>query len=241
MVNVWIFWLTQQNATVDMLQSLYYRFGLVPAEYTLGVDLTNDGLPYWLTLGSSLFLQAGVMHLVGNLIYLGWFGAHVERQLGSTACMLIFGLSGLAGNALHVMAQPYSTVPCIGSSGAIFGLIGAAWLLYPWQASWSSLTPGQRLYHLGSVLLVGVWLGHQGLLSAVSTIPHGVATMAHWGGLAAGCLITGLLLSCRRIPAPETADSYAMIKPHAFRFYVKAHVPDHAVIARPSTPVDAGL
>ncbi|HEY2596397.1 MAG TPA: rhomboid family intramembrane serine protease, partial [Chloroflexota bacterium] len=110
-----------QGADID---AFVLRWGVVPAD-------VRDGPAAAITLLTSTFLHAGWVHLIANMVYLAVFGLPVERRLGATRFVALYLLSGLIGSLTYVVAQPLSTAPAIGSSGAIAGVIAANLVLFP--------------------------------------------------------------------------------------------------------------
>jgi membrane associated rhomboid family serine protease len=173
----------------DGLDAFVRRWGLVPA------DAVEPAA--YVTLLTSTFLHAGWLHMLSNMVYLAVFGPTVERRLGGARFALLYIVSGLAGSLAYVLAQPASTMPAVGASGAIAGLIAAHLVLYP-GATIGSLAPMLFLHVVDStptLVLLLVWLATQ-LLSGVAsltTTTAGVAWWAHAGGFASGLALATLL------------------------------------------------
>jgi membrane associated rhomboid family serine protease len=177
------------GANLDLLMR---RWGLVPQ------DLAVDGVAALVTLISSLFLHAGWLHLLLNLVYLAVFGPPVERRLGPGRFAVVYLLSGMVGSLAYVLNQPTSTVPAVGASGAIAGLIAAHVAL--------QLQPGAILGQLNHVLFLRVagnaptlillvaWMAAQ-LLSGAASLgaDTGIAWWAHVGGFATGLTLAPLI------------------------------------------------
>ncbi|MBI4177912.1 rhomboid family intramembrane serine protease [bacterium] len=176
----------------EMLWGFYAQFAVVPAEIT-GVG----GAGAYGTLISSMFLHGGVMHLAGNMLYLWIFGNNIEDTLGRARFIAFYVLSGAAASAAHILTNPDSTVPCIGASGAISGVLGAYLLLFP-RARVLALVPlgiYTRMMRVPAWLLLLVWFGMQ-LASGWSTAggdEGGVAWWAHIGGFIAGMALLPML------------------------------------------------
>ena len=171
------------------------RWGLVPADI-------GDAPGAWITLLTSLFLHAGWLHLGSNLLYLAVFGPPVERRLGGVRFAVVFLASGVMGNVVHLLVQPTSTVPAIGASGAISGLIAAHLVLFP-GATLGSLAPVLFLHVVEStpvLFLLLVWLAAQLFLGVASlTSNTSVAWWAHVGGFLTGLAFASLLKGRRRL------------------------------------------
>ena len=158
--------------------ALLRRWGLVPAD-VLGSPAA------WVTLVTSLFLHAGWLHLLSNVVYLGVFGWSVERRLGWLPYLGIYVASGVLGGLAYVAAQPGSDAPAVGASGAIAGLIAANLVLVVHRAAWPSLP---------ALVLLLVWLLTQ-LFSGVASITTATSSAwwAHLGGFGTGLALTRVL------------------------------------------------
>jgi rhomboid family protein len=176
------------------VESLVRRWGLVPADLA-------DSPAVLVTLLTGTFLHAGWLHLLSNLLYLAVFGAPVERKVGSLRFGLLYTASALGGSLAHVLAQPLSTQPAVGASGAVAGIIAAHLVLFP-NATLGSVSPVLFLpviENLPVLPLLLVWLGAQvlaGLASLTSTTD--VAWSAHLGGFVLG-LAMAFMLRGRRV------------------------------------------
>jgi membrane associated rhomboid family serine protease len=175
-----------QGADID---AFVLRWGLVPAD-------VRDGPAAAITLLTSTFLHTGWVHLVANMIYLAVFGPPVERRLGVTRFVALYVVCGLVGSLTYVLVQPLSTLPAVGSSGAIAGVIAANLVLFP-GATLGSLAPVLFLHVVEStptLLLLLVWLATQVFSSVASlTTTTGIAWWAHLGGFASGLVLAPVL------------------------------------------------
>jgi membrane associated rhomboid family serine protease len=172
------------------LDGFIRRWGLVPSDMSAGSPAAV------VTLLTSMFLHAGWLHLIMNLIYLVVFGGAVEQRLGASRFMLVYLASGLAGSLVYLLAQPNSDVPAIGASGAIAGLIAAHLRLFP-GATIGSVAPVlffQRAESMPALLLLLVWVVAQ-LFSGVASITSttGLAWSAHAGGFVTGLVLASFL------------------------------------------------
>jgi membrane associated rhomboid family serine protease len=143
-----------------------------------------------------MFLHGGLMHLGGNMLYLWIFGNNVEDAMGHARYLIFYLVAGGAAAFAQAIAEPDTTIPMVGASGAISGVLGAYVLIYP-RARITVLIPlGVILYptKISSVFVVGFWFVLQ-LISAAMAEPGapGVAWLAHVGGFVAGALLTPLL------------------------------------------------
>jgi len=157
----------------------------------------------FLTLFSSMFMHAGWVHLGGNMLYLWIFGDNVEDRFGHIIFIIFYLLCGLAATFAQLAFSTGSTVPNLGASGAIAGVLGAYILLFP-QGKVKVLQ-GQRVVQMSALIVIGFWIVLQffsGIGSIASTAETGgVAYMAHIGGFVAGFVLTFLLRGRRRVQA----------------------------------------
>jgi rhomboid family protein len=167
------------------------RWGLVPADV-----LSSPAA--WITLVTSLFLHAGWLHLLFNVLYLAVFGMGVERLLGTLRFGLLYLISGLSGGLAYVAAQSAAEAPAVGASGAIAGVIAASLVLQPRVALGAVFGYLPTSASLPTLVLLIVWLLSQ-LLSGVASIAAttGIAWWAHLGGFLAGLVVTSTLRSGR--------------------------------------------
>jgi membrane associated rhomboid family serine protease len=152
----------------------------------------------WLTLLSCIFLHGGWMHFLGNMWFLYIFGDNVEDRLGHVAYLLFYLFCGVGASAAHLATNSGSSIPTIGASGAIAGVMGAYFLLYP-RATVISLIPifvFIEIVVLPAPVFLGIWFllqFFQGTLSITSTETGGVAWWAHIGGFVVGWLVAAFL------------------------------------------------
>jgi len=147
------------------------------------------------TLLTSMFMHGGWLHLGGNMLYLWIFGDNVEDRLGHITFAIFYLICGLAATFAQLFVSPGSTVPNLGASGAIAGVLGSYLLLFP-QGRVRVLL-GQQLVQLPALIVIGFWIVLQ-VFSGVGSVARaadvgGVAYMAHIGGFVAGCLLTLVL------------------------------------------------
>ncbi|HEY0582073.1 MAG TPA: rhomboid family intramembrane serine protease [Chloroflexota bacterium] len=183
------------------LEPFVRRWGLVPADVL--ESLHGAAAPAALvTLLTSMFLHAGWLHLLANMLYLAVFGPPVERRLGGPRFGVLYLVSGLVGGLAYLVAQPTSETPAVGASGAIAGAIAAHLVLYP-GATLGSLAPVLFLRVVEgapTLLLLLVWLATQLFSSVASlTTSTGIAWWAHLGGFASGIALAPLLKTPRRL------------------------------------------
>jgi len=139
----------------------------------------------------AMFMHGGWMHLIGNMLYLWIFGDNIEDVLGSLGYVGYYLICGTAASLLQVVVQPNSTIPMLGASGAIAGVLGGYLILFP-QARVVTLVPlgwYMRLSELPAIVVLGFWFVLQllnGLFSFGVAQMGGVAYFAHIGGFVAG-------------------------------------------------------
>jgi membrane associated rhomboid family serine protease len=171
------------------------RWALVPADIVAGHN--------WQTLLSSMFMHAGLEHILGNMVFLWAFGPEVEDAMGRGRYLAFYLLGGLAATAAQIAADPTSTVPNLGASGAIAAVMGAFLVTYPRDQIKSLLFIGWFGFvrFIPAVVFIGLWFVLQifsqvGALSGARS--DGVAYAAHIGGLLFGVLTARLFEGGKR-------------------------------------------
>jgi membrane associated rhomboid family serine protease len=157
----------------------------------------------FLTLFTSMFMHAGWLHLGGNMLYLWIFGDNVEDRFGHIKFTIFYVLSGLVATFAQLVFSIGSTIPNLGASGAIAGVLGAYILLFP-QGKVKVLQ-GQRVIQVPALIVIGLWIVLQ-LFSGIGSIANtadtgGVAYMAHIGGFIAGFVLTFAFRGSRELSA----------------------------------------
>jgi membrane associated rhomboid family serine protease len=190
-------------------------FGFVPARLVHPAAYGYSMFEVAITVVTSLFLHGGFVHLIGNMIYLWVFGGAVEDALGHVRYFLFFIVCGAIGSLTHTMFFPHSTVPSIGASGSIAGILGAFLVLRP-RARILTLLPlvvYWAMVEIRAVVFLPVWFAMQffnGFLSIAAA--HGtqevagVAWWAHVGGFLFGAAVG--FMARRR--SPERVTPYAV-------------------------------
>ncbi len=179
-----------------------------------------------LTLLTCIFLHGGWMHIIGNLWVLWIFGDNVEDRLGHTGFALFYLFCGIAASAAHLMFNTDSTVPTIGASGAIAGVMGAYMLLYP-HAQVLSILPiffFIQMVVLPAPVFLGIWFliqFFQGTAAAAGVQSTGVAWWAHIGGFIAGFLIAWMLNTAHRTRPAVTVVRPRTERPTVYRVHVR--------------------
>ena len=154
-------------------------FGLVPVDFS------------WFTVFTSMFLHGGLFHVAGNMLYLWIFGDNVEDRMGHARFLGFYLFCGTAAALAQAFTSPDSTVPMVGASGAIAGVMGAYFVLYP-RSRIVTLIPLLfffQIVEVPAIFFLGIWFVMQ-LLSGAGSIAAsatgGVAFWAHVGGFVAG-------------------------------------------------------
>jgi membrane associated rhomboid family serine protease len=169
---------------VTVLEQLVFRLALIPAEIVQGIDMY--------TLITSMFLHASLGHIIGNMLFLNIFGDNLEDYLGHFLYLIYYLASGLGGALLQIFFDPTSTIPNLGASGAIAGLMGGYLVLFP-RHRVDILLPLGFFFHQTTVpafTMLLYWVIFQLFGGLVSFgLPGGVAYWAHIGGFVTGVLL----------------------------------------------------
>ena len=179
-------------------EAFIYQYGAIPAALFGRVALPPEmaGLSPTMTLLSSMFLHGGWMHLIGNMLYLWIFGDNVEDAMGHVRFLIFYVACGILAALSHALTDPTSTIPMVGASGAISGVLGAYLLLFPHAQVLVLIPMGfmSRMMYVPAAFVLGLWFLLQLLSGGISlgqTGP-GVAFWAHVGGFVAGMALIGL-------------------------------------------------
>lgn len=161
--------------------------------------------PAPLTLITSMFVHAGLGHAAGNMLYLWIFGDNVEDRLGRSRFVLFYLVTGLIAALAEVGLNPESTVPMVGASGAVAGVMGGYLVLYPRSRVLTLLPFPFLITEVPAVFFLGLWflmqfLSGLGSLATTADLPGGIAFWAHVMGFVAGVLLV------KPLQRPERAD-----------------------------------
>jgi len=159
----------------------------------------------WLSILSSMFLHAGWLHLLGNMLFLWIFGDNVEDALGKVGYLAFYLLGGVAAGALQFVLAPNSTIPNVGASGAIAAVLGAYIVLYPRARILTAVFYFLIAFvELPAFVVLGLWFAlqlFQGVSGLGADVNSGVAFWAHVGGFVFGVLVAFAFFRGRRRPA----------------------------------------
>lgn len=199
-INVLVF-LYQLSLPESLLERFYHLYAVVPRELSaswVGVSV-NQPIPEWATLFTSQFLHGGWMHLIGNMLFLWIFGNNIEDELGHVKFLIFY----LACGALAALSQWFfsqgSTIPSLGASGAIAGVMGAYILRFPHARILTLVWLGifVTTVRIPAVFFLGIWFFTQALNGIASlgapTNTGGIAYWAHAGGFVFGAVLATLL------------------------------------------------
>jgi rhomboid family protein len=173
------------------LDSFFIRYGLIPSRYFEMVAQHTNFITRYVPFFTSMFIHGGWLHIIGNMWFLFIFGDNVEDRLGHRKYLLFYLLSGLAAAALQVYLSADSSIPTIGASGAISGVLGAYLVMYP-HAKIVTLLPIFFFFDIidiSAILFIGFWFMMQfvsGIQSIGVDTSGGIAWWAHVGGFVAG-------------------------------------------------------
>jgi membrane associated rhomboid family serine protease len=165
------------------VQLVWQLFGLVPAYFS------------WTTVLTSMFLHEGWLHLLGNMLYLWIFGDNVEDSLGHAGFLIFYIGCGAVASLGQVALTPDSTIPMIGASGAIAGVMGAYFVIYPHSRVLTIvfLVFFLDMIEIPAIFFLGIWFVKE-LFNSVGSLgtramTGGVAVFAHVSGFAAGAMV----------------------------------------------------
>ena len=182
-------------------QAIVYALGVIPkvllqdARLPPEIELVGP----WTSVFTSMFLHGGFWHLIGNMLFLYIFGDNVEDSMGHVRFVIFYLLCGVAAVFAQALPEPGSTVPMIGASGAISGVLGAYMLLYPHARVLVLIPLGfiMQTVRLPALWVLALWFGIQlfSNLLTQSAGGGGVAFRAHIGGFIAGMVLIPFLKS----------------------------------------------
>jgi membrane associated rhomboid family serine protease len=186
-INLGIFF-WENSLDVFLLEQLMYVWGIVPAYYTA---YNTEFLEYYPFL-TYMFFHGSWMHVIGNMWILWLFGDNVEDQMGKSRFLLFYLICGLLAGLAHYLMNPTSTMPVVGASGAVAGVMGAYFLMFR-RARVLTFIPPFFLFNLPAWIYLGFWAMSQlwcGAANIFATDSCGqIAFWAHIGGFLAGMVL----------------------------------------------------
>ncbi len=194
-VNALAFYFEYRVGYVQVIE----RFGAVPVNILHGERLE--------TLFTSMFLHAGFMHIIGNMLYLWIFGDNIEHYLGHARFIAFYFICGLVALLTHIFLGGGGEVPMVGASGAVAGILGAYLIKYP-RARVVVIIPiffFLMVRRIPALFVLGFWFVMQ-LFSGLGSLGAqggGVAFWAHVGGFIAGAALIFVFPQKRRPPVVE--------------------------------------
>ncbi len=199
--NVLVFLYQLTLATPDCKRFMIH-FGTIPLEIMNGEDL--------FTLLTSIFLHAGFLHIVGNMLFLWVFADNIESVIGPARFVLFYLMGGLVASAIHILFYPSSTVPTVGASGAIAAVLGAYIVMFP-KSKIKIRFLFFKPFQMTALIFLGIWFVQNlfsglGSLGPESAQSGGVAWWAHIGGFVFGALLG---IPMKRSIHDKNRNSYA--------------------------------
>lgn len=198
----------------------FLKFGFIPAELTTGEPfrLLNLGaagsadiaspIPPWATMLTAMFIHGGLMHFIGNMLFLWVFGDNIEDAFGHIIYPAFYIIAGVLATLSHYAIDPASQTPLVGASGAISGVMGVYLLLYPRRRIRTLVIFGLiTVIELRAAWLLLIWIALQtvqGLLSIGVSDQVSTAFFAHIGGFAVGVAAGAVYRMLRRRPSGPT-------------------------------------
>ena len=216
--NVIVF-LWEQTLSPVELQDAFLRLSIVPAsviEDPLALDTLLDFI-------RSMFFHGGWAHLLGNMLYLWLFGDNLEDRMGVMLFLFLYFLGGIVASMAQIFIDPNSTIPLIGASGAIAGVLGGYLILFPGVRVRGIVPLGlvTRLAEWPAWIVLGLWFVIQLFNGAISLgvqtgATGGVAFFAHIGGFLTGLILTGIFM--KLIPQPPAEHRREVLYQRAQRY-----------------------
>jgi membrane associated rhomboid family serine protease len=174
-------------------EAIVNRFALIPSHFADGVTLADV-----MTIITSMFMHAGLLHVGGNMLYLWIFGDNVEDRVGHFRYLIFYLIGGVVASLTHIATNWGSDVPTVGASGAIAAVLGAYLVLFPASRIVTLIPLGyfSRLTTAPAFVFLGLWFILQlfeGVMSFGGADVGGVAFWAHVGGFVAGMVMIRLM------------------------------------------------
>ncbi|MEW5952292.1 MAG: rhomboid family intramembrane serine protease [Bacillota bacterium] len=196
LINIFVF-IQQLAIEPYQLNQIYYTYGVIPAEALNVFFAGGPSLPLAISFITATFIHGGWFHLIGNMLFLWIFGDNIEDRLGRARYLLFYLTVGVAGGVAHVLTNPASTIPVIGASGAVAGVLGAYLITFP-RSRILALVPVLffiTVVEVPAVIFIAVWFAIQ-IFNGVAFLggtANAVAWWAHIGGFLAGLALIKLM------------------------------------------------
>ena len=186
------FWQLSLGANAG--EAAFYQYGMIPARIWGTAELQSDiaAVPAWSTVLTSMFMHGGWMHLGFNMLFLWIFGDNVEDSMGHLRYLTFYLACGVAAAFAQALVNPDSTIPMVGASGAISGVLGAYLLLHPHATVRTAIFLGLffTVTYLPALIVLVMWFLLQLVSAFLSSAGQpGVAFWAHVGGFVAGMVL----------------------------------------------------
>lgn len=201
--------LIAMNSAIFIFQALshsdpkriVYTYGAIP-HFLLTLNTVQPVHPV-LTVFTSMFMHGGLLHLGTNMLFLWIFGNNIEDKLGAVRFIIFYLLCGTAAAYGHAITDPASTIPMIGASGAVSGVLGAYILLFPQARIHTLIFLGffVQVVRLPAIIVIGFWILIQFINGMISKGLHnqgGVAWFAHIGGFLFGIVLIKFFISSKK-------------------------------------------
>ncbi len=221
-VNVIVFLMTLSLGHRGVIRA-NIEFGAIPAVLFGHVELPPQLAVFppgyeFLTIFTAMFMHGGWMHIGGNMLYLWVFGNNVEDAMGHWRFLAFYLLCGVAAALGHALADTSSQIPMIGASGALAGVLGAYFLLYP-KARVLVWFFWILIFYMPAVVVLGFWIGMQ-VINLSTGVNDGVAWAAHVAGFATGLLLIPFF-KYRHVPLwqgrPKQQPVFGVYRPGRYR------------------------
>ena len=191
-----VVFLIESMLDAPQLKAFFGHYALIPGQVTYAVHYGGEFRDIASPFITSMFLHGGWLHLIGNMWFMWIFGDNVEDAMGSFRYLIFYFVSGIAAGATHFFLDPSSSLPTVGASGAIAGVLGGYAVLYP-KARVLTLVPlgfFLQTVELPALVVLALWFGIQAVSGILSLGMQGggVAWWAHVGGFLAGVILVKL-------------------------------------------------
>lgn len=190
LVNVAVFFY-QATLPIRAQKAFIFAYGTIPAKIPALLAGHGSAQIALEPLFTSMFLHGGLMHLLGNMLFLYIFGDNIEDYFGHIGYLLFYLVCGVSSGVVHVLFNLNSAIPAIGASGAVSGVMGAYILLFPRARILTFFFI--FLIPVPAFLILGYWFVFQFLEALGGDPTGGVAVWAHVGGFLIGMLITVMI------------------------------------------------